>query len=168
MKTVLILRHAKSSWSDPLLPDHDRPLNKRGQRTATQMGQLLRKQKLVPELILTSTAKRARETAILIAQSSQYNREIKRTSQLYLATPQVYISKLSDLSDEYQRVMVIGHNPGLELLINELTGCHKTMSTAALAQVCLSIDNWPQILCLNDRSRGQLVQLWQPKELPTQ
>ena len=97
-----------------------------------------------------------------------YNQEIKKTSQLYLATPQVYISKLSNLSDEYQRVMVIGHNPGLELLINELTGCHKTMSTAALAQVCLSIDNWPQILCLNDRSRGQLVQLWQPKELPTQ
>ena len=168
MKTVLILRHAKSSWADPLFPDHDRPLNKRGQRTATQMGQLLRKQQLVPELILTSTAKRARETAILIAQSSQYNQEIEKVSQLYLATPQVYTSKLSDLSDEYQRVMVIGHNPGLELLINELTGCHKTMSTAALAQVCLSIDNWPQILCLSDRSRGQLVQLWQPKELPTQ
>ena len=81
MKTVLILRHAKSSWADPLLPDHDRPLNKRGQRTATQMGQLLRKQKLVPELILTSTAKRARETAILIAQSSQYNQKIKKTSR---------------------------------------------------------------------------------------
>jgi len=163
-KTVLILRHAKSSWNTPSISDKDRPLNSRGQRDAPKVGQLLIKEQLVPDLILTSSAKRARQTANLVVGSSQYAHGITEVSQFYLAQPLAYMSYLSDLPDHYSRVMVIGHNPGLELLIDELTGCHETMPTAALAQVCLPIDNWPEILSLSNKNRGQLIRLWRPKE----
>ena len=163
-KTVLILRHAKSSWDIPSISDKDRPLNSRGQRDAPKVGQLLIKEQLVPDLILTSSAKRARQTANLVVGSSQYAHGITEVSQFYLAQPLAYMSYLSDLPDHYSRVMVIGHNPGLELLIDELTGCHENMPTAALAQVCLPIDNWPEILSLSNKNRGQLIRLWRPKE----
>ena len=163
-KTVLILRHAKSSWDPPSISDKDRPLNSRGQRDAPKVGQLLIEEQLVPDLILTSSAKRARQTANLVGGSSQYAHGITEVSQFYLAQPLVYMSYLSDLPDHYSRVMLIGHNPGLELLIDELTSCHETMPTAALAQVCLPIDNWPEILSLNNKNRGQLIRLWRPKE----
>ncbi len=163
-KTVLILRHAKSSWDTPSISDKDRPLNSRGQRDAPKVGQLLIEEQLVPDLILTSSAKRARQTANLVVESSQYAHGITEVSQFYLAQPLAYMSYLSDLPDHYSRVMVIGHNPGLELLIDELTGCRETMPTAALAQVCLPIDNWPEILSLNNKNRGQLIRLWRPKE----
>ncbi len=163
-KTVLILRHAKSSWDIPSISDKDRPLNVRGQRDAPRVGLLLRKQQLVPDLILTSSAKRARQTANLVAASSQYVHGITEVDRFYLAQPWVYMSYLSDLPNHHARVMVIGHNPGLELLIDELTGNHETMPTAALAEVYLPIDNWTEILCLNNKNRGQLIRLWRPKE----
>ena len=72
MKLLLILRHAKSSWKDPDLDDHDRPLNKRGRRDAPRMGRLLRKEDLLPDLILSSTAVRARMTAEMVADASRY------------------------------------------------------------------------------------------------
>jgi phosphohistidine phosphatase len=76
MKSVLILRHAKSSWKHPELADHDRPLNRRGKRDAPLMGRLLKKEDLVPEIIISSTATRARSTAEAVAKSSGYKGEI--------------------------------------------------------------------------------------------
>ena len=76
MKTLLLLRHAKSSWSDPTLPDHDRPLNKRGIHDAPRMGKLLRHEHLMPDLILSSTAVRAKKTAELVAKACKYKGEI--------------------------------------------------------------------------------------------
>ena len=85
MKTLLLLRHAKSSWKDGDLDDHDRPLNKRGKRDAPRMGQLLRDQDLLPELILTSSARRCRKTAEHVIQSSGYRGETRITGELYEA-----------------------------------------------------------------------------------
>jgi phosphohistidine phosphatase len=76
MKSVLILRHAKSSWKHPELADHDRPLNRRGKRDTPLMGRLLKKEDLVPEIIISSTATRARSTAEAVAKSSGYKGEI--------------------------------------------------------------------------------------------
>ena len=85
MKTLLILRHAKSSWKDDSLPDHDRPLNKRGKQDAPLVGRLDSRKDLMPDLILSSTAKRARATVELVAEESNYQGEIEYSRDLYAA-----------------------------------------------------------------------------------
>jgi len=94
MKTLLLLRHAKSSWKHPELADHDRPLNKRGKRTAPRVSALLQDEDLIPDLILCSPAVRAHTTARLVAKACAYAGEIKRIRKLYLAEPQTYIEVL--------------------------------------------------------------------------
>lgn len=162
MKTLLLLRHAKSSHKHPELPDHDRPLNKRGQLAAPRMGALLVAEGLVPDLIVCSTAARARATAGLVAQACGYAGEVRPAPQLYLAGPAAYLDVLRGLTGEYERVLVVGHNPGLEALVEALTGETVAMPTAALAQVTLSLSNWWD---LTDDFQGRLANIWLPKGL---
>jgi phosphohistidine phosphatase len=163
MKTLLILRHAKSSWDNMQLTDYERPLNNRGKRDAPRMGKLLREQDLMPDLIITSSAERALTTAEAVALASDYEQEIKHTRSFYHADPEPYIEALQQLDDSYERVMVVGHNPGIEELLEELTGLWERMPTAALAHVTLPIAHWHE---LDEDTTGELVNLWRPKELP--
>lgn len=163
MRTLLILRHGKSSWANVYLADHDRPLKARGKRDAPRMGRLLREEGLTPELIISSTAERALATAELAALACDYEGEIETTRDFYHAAPEAYIERLQELPDDVERVMVVGHNPGMEELIAELTGEEERFPTAALAQVALPIERWEQ---LDEATAGELVKLWRPKELP--
>ena len=162
MKTLLILRHAKSSWNNPDLSDYDRPLNRRGKRDAPRMGKFLRQQSLIPDLIISSTAKRAKKTAKLFAKAIGYKKKVSLETAFYHARPETYITILQDTNDDYQRVMVIGHNPGLEALVAILTGRMELMPTAAIAHVLLPIDQWNQ---LTVDIEGELQNLWRPKAL---
>lgn len=162
MKTLLILRHAKSSWADARLADHDRPLNKRGKRDAPRMGQLLHDEDLVPDLIVSSTAKRARATAAAVAEAADYDGEVRLDPSLYHGEPEDYYEVLRTLEDDLQRVMVVGHNPGMEALVEALTDQDEHLPTAALAHVTLPIDRWREV---DDECRGRLVHLWRPREL---
>jgi phosphohistidine phosphatase SixA len=162
MKTLLVLRHAKSSWKDTDIPDHDRPLNKRGKQDAPHMGLLLRSEDLLPDLIVSSTAKRARDTVKYVAEESGYGGDILWSESLYAAEAQAYIELLSSLPAVYGRVMVVGHNPGLEELVAMLTDEWEPMPTAALAEITLQIDNWSDI---GYDPVGKLVKVWRPKEL---
>lgn len=162
MKTLLILRHAKSSWDNAQLTDYERPLTSRGKQDAPLMGKLLREQDLVPDLIITSSAERALATAEAVALASGYEQEIHPTRSFYHADPEAYLDVLRQLDDSLERVMVVGHNPGMEELVEELTGSWEQMSTAALAQVSLPIDHWRE---LEDGTTGELVNVWRPKEL---
>jgi phosphohistidine phosphatase len=162
MKTLLILRHAKSSWNNAQLTDYERPLNGRGKQDAPRMGKLLREQDLVPDLIITSSAERALATAEAAALASGYEQEIQATRSFYHADPEAYLDALRRLDDSLERVMVVGHNPGMEELAEELTGSWEQMPTAALAQVSLPINHWRE---LEDGTTGELVNLWRPKEL---
>jgi phosphohistidine phosphatase len=159
MKTLLILRHAKSSWDDPNLADHDRPLAKRGKRDAPKIGQLLREEDLVPDLVISSTAKRAWHTAQAVAEASGYPGQIDLRRELYPGTVPDYIKVLHGLPDEYQCVMIVGHNPGMSELLEALTGENPGLPTAALAQVLLPIKSWIE---LQETSEGKLVNLWKP------
>jgi phosphohistidine phosphatase len=142
MKTLLLLRHAKSSWKHPELRDPDRPLNKRGKRTAPLMGALLQDENLIPDLILCSSAVRTHNTALLVAQACNYGGEIKQIRTLYLAGPQTYVEILRQVAEKYARVLVVGHNPGLETLIETLTAKAVTMPTAALAYIEQPLKRW--------------------------
>jgi phosphohistidine phosphatase len=162
MKTLLILRHAKSSWKDDSLPDRERPLNKRGQEDAPKMGALLRKKDLVPDLVLSSPAQRARLTAELVIEESGYQGEVEFREELYSFDAEPYLKALTRLEDTIQCVMLVGHNPAMEELVERLTGEYLPMPTAALAQIELPIEHWRK---LATRHNGKLVELWRPKEL---
>lgn len=162
MKTLLILRHAKSSWKNVNLVDHERPLNKRGKRDAPRMGKLLAKKNLTPDLIITSSAERALTTAEMVALSSGYEEEITVTRQLYHGDPDDYFEVLRKMGDPHQRVMVVGHNPGMETLVEDLSGKYHRMPTAALVQVELDLAAWAD---LEDGTTGKFIKIWRPKEL---
>lgn len=162
MKTLLILRHGKSSWDDPHLADHDRSLKKRGKRDAPRMGRLLKEEGLVPDLIIASTAERAGRTADMAAEHSGYSGVIQRTGTLYHGSLRDFIAVLNDVNDDCGSVMVVGHNPGLEELLAALTGARERLPTAALARVMLPIGSWSELTL---DARGTLANLWRPKEL---
>lgn len=163
MKTLLVLRHAKSSWNEPALDDHERPLNKRGRRDAPRMGELLRESGLMPDVVISSDAVRARLTAEAMAEAAHYTGEILLDQQLYLAGPDDILSLLRRVRQNAETVMIVGHNPGLEELVEQLTGEWHDLPTAALAQIVLPIDRWRD---LTSSIRGTLEGHWRPKELP--
>ena len=161
MRTLLVLRHAKSSRKGTGVSDHDRPLTKRGERDAPRVGQLLRLQRLSPGAIVSSTAKRARRTADEVAQSSTFDGLIQLEPRLYLADAESIVDVVQCSDAGTKRVMVVGHNPGLEDLVARLTGREVHLPTAALAQIALPIDQWTDLRLSTD---GRLVNLWRPRE----
>ena len=164
MKTLLILRHAKSSWNYPERSDYNRPLNARGKRDAPRMGKHLREQGLIPDRILTSSAKRARKTASRVAKGCDYTGKVKKLDRFYDTVPGIYYETLQALPDKYECVMVVGHNPTVEQLVGGLTGQIRRMPTAALAHIELPIQQWET---LNLDTVGTLINLWTPKTLFT-
>jgi len=163
MKTLLILRHAKSSWDNPALDDHERPLNARGERDAPRMGQLAREKGLRAELVISSDAVRARLTAEAMAQATGYNGQILLDPRLYHASAAEILAVLrSAVDDNLATAMIVGHNPGLEELLAHLTGDPENLPTAALAQIALRIESWSD---LDTTTRGTLVGLWRPRDL---
>ena len=163
MKTLLVLRHAKSSRDDPALDDRDRPLAARGERDAPRMGRLVRDEQLSPDLVVCSDAVRARQTAEAMAEAAGYSGTILLEHRLYAAEAAVILAVLRDVVEpDVDTVMIVGHNPGLEDLVSALTGAREDLPTATLAQLALPIDRWAEI---GPRTRGTLVRVWRPREL---
>jgi len=161
MKTLLLLRHAKSSWNRPELNDHDRPLNKRGNKEAPEVGKYLKANDLVPDLILSSTALRAHDTAQAVADESGFEGQIELYQDLYLSDTSCYLDILQRIPDDANRVLVVGHNPDLEELLTLLTDTTLHLTTAALAQIDLPISSWQE---LNEAADGRFQNLWSPRE----
>lgn len=162
MKTLLLLRHAKSSWDNDGLTDYERPLNDRGRRDAPRMGKLIRREGLTPDLVVASSAKRAATTAELVALEFSLASEILYTDKLYLAEPETYIALARQLNDEVNSLMMVGHNPGIQELVDWLTGQDERMSTAALAYIRAPIEQWSK---LAGGKQYELAGIWRPKEL---
>ncbi len=161
MKTLLLLRHAKSSWKDSKLPDHERPLNKRGQKEAPQVGTYLKENNLVPDLILTSTARRAHDTAKAVSETSGFDGDIELYQDLYMSEPSTYLDILRCMPNTANRVLVVGHNPTAEGLLAMLTDVNEHMATAALAVIDLPITTWEE---LTEATDARLQTLWSPRE----
>ena len=178
MKTLLILRHAKSSWDHPRLRDHDRPLNARGRRDAPRMGRFIAARGLTPDLIVSSTAVRARTTAELAAAELGEEVEVETTPDLYHAAPRAYVEVAARSGGTADRLMLVGHNPGITALVPHLTGAGEYMPTAALAVVDLDIEDWTDLTATGGSTPGwnldpdpraprpgRLVGFWRPKAL---
>ena len=163
MKTLLIMRHAKSSWKAEGLPDDQRPLNKRGQADAPRMGRLLRENSLTPQAILSSTAVRAKQTAQAAAEACGFEGDIQFEASLYGAPAETFLYFLRALPAEPPIVMVVGHNPGVEELLAELTGEDEHLSTGSIARLELDMARWAD---LRAETTGRLETLWRPRELP--
>lgn len=163
MLTLLLMRHAKSSWDEPNLADRDRPLNRRGAAAAARMGKLLADEGQVPEVILSSSALRAVQTAARVAHASGFEGRIELRHSLYLAQPATYVSELRELRGVL-RVLLVGHNPGIEELYGELTGQSQTYPTAAIGRIDLPLEGVNPDLS-GHGLHGQPVQFWRPKEL---
>jgi phosphohistidine phosphatase len=161
VKRLLVLRHAKSSWADSSQDDWHRPLNERGQVEAPRVGDWLRERKLVPDLIISSDAVRARTTAQAVAKAAGYAREIVFEPALYLATPGALLDVLNVLPDHLDTVMVVGHNPGLEELVRQLTGEAMGLVTAAIVDIEAPIATWSE---LDSSAAAVVAAAWHPRD----
>lgn len=161
MKTLLLLRHGKSNWKDAELPDHDRPLKKRGRTAAKQMGQLLRELNLKPDHVLTSSAVRAQDTASFVTDAAKFKGDVEIVPALYHADLRTFVAVVSHVPNRAERALIVGHNPGLEDWLARLIGRREELPTAALCQVELPIDSWRE---LGLDTRGELRGLWRPSK----
>lgn len=147
MKTLILIRHAKSSWRDPTLQDFDRPLNKRGRRNAPFMGQILRQKNISFDQMYTSPAKRAADTARYICAAMDYAAEgIEAEPGLYHASADDLLDFVHALDNQLDAVAIVGHNPGLNDFTNMLGDKPiDNVPTAGVVILRASVDHWPEI-----------------------
>ena len=167
MKRLYLLRHGKSSWKDTGLRDHDRPLAPRGRRAAEAIARHVRDYDLEPELVLCSTARRARETLDRI-QSALGAPTVELEDDLYAARADALLQRLRRVPDTLASVMLIGHNPGLQELALDLARPAPALSelarkfpTAALATLEFRASTWQEL----DHETGEFVALVRPRDL---
>ncbi len=162
MYSLILLRHAKSSFKETGVKDGKRKLSKRGEKNATQIGNLLKERELIPQIILCSTAARATQTAEIVSKIIGFSGEVRLDEDLYMAEAEDILKLLRKLPDETERVMVIGHNPGLESVIPMLTERVESLPTAGVAYLSLPILHWKE---LKSKTKAELIELWRPKDL---
>jgi phosphohistidine phosphatase len=161
MKTLMLLRHAKSSWDDTRLRDFDRPLAERGKRDAPRMGKALRERGPAPDLIVSSTAARAQATVEAFVKAAGLEIEPRFDGSIYDATTADLMKLAGKLPDDRSTVLLVGHNPGFEDMVARLTGACERMPTAALACIELDIDRWEEV----EEGKGRLLWRLTPKQL---
>ena len=144
-RRLVLIRHAKSSWSNPLQSDYDRPLNERGQTDAPMMGERLKAKGVIPDMIIASTAKRASETAKIIANAVDYDEQkINWQDKLYHCNSSVFDEMLEDIPDTVQTVFIVAHNPGVSEYASafEANSPIDQMPTCGIAGVEFDTDHW--------------------------
>lgn len=164
MKTLTIVRHAKSSWKDTSLPDRERPLNKRGERDAPVMGKRINEHGIRPSLIISSPAVRAWTTAKIIAREINYPSEfLQKEDSLYLASLDEILDVIVAQENGFNNLMLVGHNPGLTEFANYLVpGLTTNLPTAGVVSVEIDQDGW----CLYEQPPTKLlVHDWPRKNL---
>lgn len=170
MKTLYLLRHAKSSWDNEGLDDFDRPLAARGTDAAPRMAAHMRAEGWIPDAVLCSAARRAVETLELVAPVLGLDGAARIERELYLADPAVMLERIRALPDTAHAVLVIGHNPGQEELARDLCGDGRKKGlkrlrdkypTGALAVVTVPVERWADVA----EGTGYLEAFVRPKDL---
>ena len=170
MKILTLLRHAKSSWDDPVSRDFDRPLNKRGRKAARVIGRAMRDEGLSFDAIIASPAVRVVETLRDVGDGYGRALEPEQHQDLYLASPAVLLERIHQADDAVDRLLVVGHNPGLEQLTLLLAGSsgdglrekvELKYPTATLAEIRFDVDHWRDV----DAGGGTLTRFIRPRDL---
>lgn len=161
MKTLFMLRHAKSDWGDASLKDFDRPLASRGERDAPRIGKALKERGPLPDLIVSSPAARAKATAEAFILAAGLEITPQFEGGIYEAHSAELMRIIRNLPDTSDCAMMVGHNPGFENTVSRLTNTDTHMPTAALACIEFSIDRWEDV----EDGQGRLVWLLTPKQL---
>lgn len=160
MKTLLLVRHAKSSWDAPARDDHERPLDERGLRDAPEMGRRLGERGIRPDVIRASTAVRARTTARLLAEELGVAPDaLVLDPRLYGASAQTVLDIVAELDADVAVAMIVAHDPGLSELAFELSGTIEHMPTCAIAEFTFDVDEWARL----DRSGAVEVRFDSPR-----
>lgn len=169
-KRLILLRHAKSAWDNPSLADFDRPLSNRGRKAAPLVGAYLARRRMVPGLVLTSSAKRVLETLDLVCAGWQTKPTVRKLKSLYLATPREMLRRLQAIGREPDCVMLVGHNPGIADLANWLCSHGKAehradlarkFPTGAVAVIEFDVEDWADA----DAESGHLIDFATPKQI---
>lgn len=169
-KRLILLRHAKSAWDNPSIPDFERPLSKRGRMAAPIMGAYLARTGMVPDLVLASSARRAIETLDLVSAGWPSKPPVRKLKSLYRAMPREMLRRIQAVGREPDRVMVVGHNPGIADLANWLCadgnpeqrgGLARKFPTGAIAVLEFDAEDWGEV----DAETGRLVDFAAPKQI---
>jgi len=159
MKSLLLMRHAKSDWSADHATDHDRPLNERGVRSALAMGRVLTEEGQSPHLVVTSSAVRARTTAQLAADAGQWDCEVIIDPRLYGSGADAVVQVAAETGSA-DRVMLVGHQPTWSILVSVLTGEQVDMKTATVAVLGFDVSEWHDL----PGSSGVVERVYQPRD----
>jgi phosphohistidine phosphatase len=162
MRILYLLRHAKSSWNDSSLRDFDRPLKKRGREAAERIGQRMALETLSDPLVICSPAVRTRETAEIVLQNAKLELEPRFDERIYEASLRELVQIVTEIPDDKEVAIMIGHNPGFEELLSFFTGEHRRMPTCALAKIRFGDVSWKDVRA----GEGSLEWFIAPKELP--
>lgn len=162
MKTLLLMRHGKSSWKDEKLSDIERPLKKRGKKDTKNIADVIKKNKLVPDVIISSPAVRTKETAKILKKELDFKGKEIIAENLYMGEPEDFIKELKTINKKHNTVLVVAHNPGLEAYLQILGGEIEALPTAGLGYLVLVLEDWQDISL---DTMGDLVGFWKPKEL---
>lgn len=172
MHRLMLLRHAKSDWSEPGTPDHDRPLNRRGQEAATKIGAYMARHKLVPDRVMCSTALRARETWEEVATGFKDHPLTVYEDRLYNAKSATILGLVQDTKERVHSLLLVGHNPGLQELASLLIASgdlahrerlREKLPTAGLVVIDFAVEAWPKV---HSRA-GRLERFVAPRWLET-
>lgn len=162
MKTLFVVRHAKSSWDFPDLDDHDRPLNQRGLKDAPEMGKRIARKNLKVDLMITSTAARAAQTADIIANRLSFPKnQILKEPLFYHASYHELLVQLKNIQDKVSTLMIFGHNPGLTDFVNYLTGSDiYNVPTCGISEISFDVASWRSVA----KGIGRLISMDYPKK----
>ena len=171
MKTIYLLRHAKSSWDDSSLSDHDRPLNERGRAAAPRVGAHMQAMGYLPDLVLCSTSMRTRQTLDAVLSELDVEPAVEFEEDLYLAAPSEMLDLVRSVPDTVESVLIVSHNPGTGILAAALSGdgpeerihlMRAKFPTTGLAIIELSVDRWKDV----ESGCGSLKEFVRPRDLP--
>ncbi|MFW2554312.1 SixA phosphatase family protein [Aliarcobacter butzleri] len=161
MKKLILIRHAKSDWSNSFLDDYLRPLNKRGEKNAPLMANLLKEKNIRPDLIISSPSLRTKQTLEYFIKKLNYNDEVKLEESIYEAPYENLLKVIKDIPNIYKTVFLIGHNPGLCDLINFLLDKHfENIPTCGIVEIDFNAKSWQDI----SKENSNLVSFEYPKK----
>ena len=161
MRRLLLMRHAKSDWSADYAIDHDRPLNERGVRSARAIGKVLSEDHKVPDLVVTSSAVRARTTAQLAAEAGEWGSEIVIDSRLYGSGADAAVQVAAESgSGSVEALMLVGHQPTWSVLVSMLSGERVEMKTATVAVLQFDLSDWSNL----PGATGTVEKVYHPRD----